>query len=571
MTNNKFLSITIILIFILFISSCEKNTKKVYNLHFELNGGVCEHLPTEYSPQEELELPIPEKEYYVFDGWYDNSSFTGSKIEKIEKGTTGDKTFYAKFVSMFKHNTINFDGNGNKFVIKVLPVSEYDPFNALYRKPDKSIKQAIQKSVENAYNIKIEYSNWEDEAPFGLERINYIKKSFIDGSFLKNNVYAINIDSTFIKNLVKASCLAEIYNGTNNEELISEYNNSLSNIEKDLLVTSKKLYGISSGYYADTFIIYNRTKVKQYELDDPAELWYKGEWTWDKFDTWIEEASLKLTDNEKVLSISAYDYTIGKIHSLGKSIINKNRNSLSSITEIKDIFNELKVYEESNLYNKQSIITTISHEFLNNVDLLATGSLYNLNYLYSMSENEPDFQIGIVPYPYNNIDNLSFYHEPYSFIDGYGNSIKIDNPVKGRNDKPLMIDNKEIYGINLTNNTYKTPVRSSSCFAVMNYYDAPITTKAAANILNDLFNSSTKVSDIEIALEHLSISDLDKGILKSLQNQSLHSFEPVESIDIYLMGSGTSHSLSWYSMCYNIIYNDKDIEENLNFYKQQLG
>ena len=96
MTNNKFLSIAIILIFILFISSCEKNTKKVYNLHFELNGGSCEHLPTEYSPQEELELPIPEKEYCVFDGWYDNSSFTGSKIEKIEKGTTGDKTFYSK-------------------------------------------------------------------------------------------------------------------------------------------------------------------------------------------------------------------------------------------------------------------------------------------------------------------------------------------------------------------------------------------------------------------------------------------------------------------------------------------
>ena len=37
------------------------------------------------------------KDGYTFNGWYDNDAFSGSAVSSIAEGTTGDKTFYAKW------------------------------------------------------------------------------------------------------------------------------------------------------------------------------------------------------------------------------------------------------------------------------------------------------------------------------------------------------------------------------------------------------------------------------------------------------------------------------------------
>lgn len=42
-------------------------------------------------------LPTPVKEGYTFDGWYTDAACTGNAVTKIEKGTTGNLTLYAKF------------------------------------------------------------------------------------------------------------------------------------------------------------------------------------------------------------------------------------------------------------------------------------------------------------------------------------------------------------------------------------------------------------------------------------------------------------------------------------------
>lgn len=42
-------------------------------------------------------LPTPVKKGFEFDGWYTSASFEGQKLEKIEKGMTGELTLYAKW------------------------------------------------------------------------------------------------------------------------------------------------------------------------------------------------------------------------------------------------------------------------------------------------------------------------------------------------------------------------------------------------------------------------------------------------------------------------------------------
>ena len=52
---------------------------------------------TEYTIKKEVKLPEPTKKGYEFLGWYANAEFTGSAVTVIPAGSTGDKTFWAKW------------------------------------------------------------------------------------------------------------------------------------------------------------------------------------------------------------------------------------------------------------------------------------------------------------------------------------------------------------------------------------------------------------------------------------------------------------------------------------------
>lgn len=70
-----------------------------YSISYNLNGGTNPSLiPTTYNvDSESVVLPIPSKEGYVFEGWFDNPSFTGTPVLAIPKGSTGNKDFYARW------------------------------------------------------------------------------------------------------------------------------------------------------------------------------------------------------------------------------------------------------------------------------------------------------------------------------------------------------------------------------------------------------------------------------------------------------------------------------------------
>ncbi|MBN3490432.1 InlB B-repeat-containing protein [Acholeplasma equirhinis] len=70
--------------------------------------------PTSYTiASSEITLPIPVKDGYSFEGWYDNPSFDGSPITKISTGSTGNKVYHAKFEATgFSPVTITYQLNG---------------------------------------------------------------------------------------------------------------------------------------------------------------------------------------------------------------------------------------------------------------------------------------------------------------------------------------------------------------------------------------------------------------------------------------------------------------------------
>ena len=72
---------------------------KVYTLSYVLNGGEKANSRVSYT-SETATFALGNatgREGYTFDGWYDNPDFEGDAVTEVPLGSSGDKTFYAKW------------------------------------------------------------------------------------------------------------------------------------------------------------------------------------------------------------------------------------------------------------------------------------------------------------------------------------------------------------------------------------------------------------------------------------------------------------------------------------------
>ena len=79
--------------------------RNTYNITYELNGGTqSSPLTNKYVYGKEMILQTNRvtKEGYTFAGWYDNEELEGSPVASISATSTGNKTFYAKWVEAEK-------------------------------------------------------------------------------------------------------------------------------------------------------------------------------------------------------------------------------------------------------------------------------------------------------------------------------------------------------------------------------------------------------------------------------------------------------------------------------------
>ena len=89
-----------------------KWSKIKYTITYNLNGGTnsSSNPDSYYVTSSKITLKNPTRTGYTFKGWYSNSNFK-TKVSYISKGSTGDKTLYAKWSE--NTYTIKFNGNGS--------------------------------------------------------------------------------------------------------------------------------------------------------------------------------------------------------------------------------------------------------------------------------------------------------------------------------------------------------------------------------------------------------------------------------------------------------------------------
>ena len=72
-----------------------------YQIRYEENGGPEQSDITYNVTSDDITLPKPTREGFEFMGWYTTDDFSGEAVTTIPKGSTGDKTFYAKWSKIY--------------------------------------------------------------------------------------------------------------------------------------------------------------------------------------------------------------------------------------------------------------------------------------------------------------------------------------------------------------------------------------------------------------------------------------------------------------------------------------
>ena len=118
-------------------------------------------------------MKSPTKAGYSFKGWYKNADFSGKKVTKISKGSTGDRTLYAKWSA--KTYKITYKLNGGKNV-KANPKSYkvttdtfalQNPTRKGYKfmgwYSDKTLETPVTEIATGTIGNQTLYAKWEKE------------------------------------------------------------------------------------------------------------------------------------------------------------------------------------------------------------------------------------------------------------------------------------------------------------------------------------------------------------------------------------------------------------------------
>ena len=90
-----------------------------YRITYNLNDGTnAASNPATYTIETDtITLATPQKEGFTFAGWYTDSSFSGTKQTSIEKGSTGNKVYYAKWLKKCTVSYISAHGTAPAAII----------------------------------------------------------------------------------------------------------------------------------------------------------------------------------------------------------------------------------------------------------------------------------------------------------------------------------------------------------------------------------------------------------------------------------------------------------------------
>lgn len=195
------------------------STSRVYRVTLNVNDGTIGENVTDYTYGTAVTLPVPTKNGYKFEGWYDNAEFTGVAVTEISAAATGDKTYYAKWVA--EQYTITFNTDGGAFV--ETPISSY-----IY-----GTTATLPVPTKNGYK----FEGWYDNAEFTGTALTEIS----DGAIGDKVFYAKWRKESIVENLEVLDAFKNMVDVT---KLIDEQGNTTVTVmaKENVTMPELKLY-----------------------------------------------------------------------------------------------------------------------------------------------------------------------------------------------------------------------------------------------------------------------------------------------------------------------------------------
>lgn len=185
-----------------------------YSITYVTNGGTFNPVITTYN----IETPnfvinAPVKQGYTFDGWYTNPNLLGESVTTIPKGSTGDKTLYAKYtINSYKISFENgsdlpysfyYEGSttvkySSNFKFSVILKQEY---NRSYSKM--KVYAKLEDSTNNDQNEDIILVNKDSNGSYVLQNVLGNYKIYCEDITLNSYNIFFMIDNNLVKQVKK--------------------------------------------------------------------------------------------------------------------------------------------------------------------------------------------------------------------------------------------------------------------------------------------------------------------------------------------------------------------------------
>lgn len=271
---------------------------------------------------------------------------------------------------------------------------EVDPFDPAYTGREAVARQNKQREVEGRLNVKVVYKAYPANAPWGPDRVTAIVQASVSGTPLAD-IYWTTSDWT--QQLVKGSAIAPI-----TTEYLAAHGTNITPEAKELGSYNGKFYAFSVNKpTVDVGLYYNLGIIESLGLENPAELYNAGQWTWSKFSTWTAAAKAALPS-------LGDDYSVlgGILGIYAENMVPLNGGALINAKSGKVAFHQtaaLQTYDYiTNLYNQGMFEATPAYDsgsplWQSGKVVMHPGSFWFLN-----AENRWKnlaFDLGFVPYP----------------------------------------------------------------------------------------------------------------------------------------------------------------------------
>lgn len=288
-------------------------------------------------------------------------------------------------------------GKPTEIVIMHGAIHEIDPRHPNYSGREQAAKIKLHEEVEKELNVKIKYESYPADAPWGPARQGKIIEWHAAGQ-AKADIYWI--PTIWLGEIVDAGAVVPI------DDWLKTHGKNINTDVLDLTLYKGKTWGfMPEPITGEKGLFYNTALIEAAGLEDPVDLWNRGEWTWDRFASYAEEA------NTKLQSVSPENKVLGSYPSVwAESLIPLNGGAIVDLESESVTFTStpaIQTYEYlEDLYKKGLFETSPNYD--SGSDAYANGNvLFHPGHLWFVrAENrwgQFDFvkqgKIGVVPFP----------------------------------------------------------------------------------------------------------------------------------------------------------------------------